>query len=94
MFGPLKRTADLWVGRPQQLSEHVPPCVRPLCERWLPGSYAYRAGLDGEATYPMVQLSSGPRWHPDVEPGGVMRQEHDVHLLAQELGDRRRGRGE
>ncbi|PNH03684.1 hypothetical protein TSOC_010220 [Tetrabaena socialis] len=45
------------------------------------------AGRNGEATYPLVLLASGPTWHAAVRPGAVMQQEHDVYLLARELGD-------
>ncbi|KXZ50022.1 hypothetical protein GPECTOR_18g175 [Gonium pectorale] len=43
------------------------------------------AGPDGEARYPQVVLSPTVRWHDEVRPGGVMRQEHDTYLLEREL---------
>lgn len=49
-----------------------------------------RAGPHGEVTYPELVLAPSIRWHGDVQPGAVMLQEHDVHLLEEDVREKRR----
>lgn len=39
-------------------------------------------GNDGESRYPVVLNDTGAiNWHPDGKRGGIMRKEHDRHML-------------
>ncbi len=41
--------------------------------------------MAGEAKYPAVLMSPDISWHLDAKPGRLLRQDHDTHLLEQEL---------
>ena len=64
---------------PRMISLNSSPTLFPL------SNFTLRAGADGIARYPLLLLSPDVKWHPEVRPGGMIRQTHDRHLLDDEF---------